>query len=163
LRKKKGALGLPWSGDGTVCDADADRVVQRLRQRRRQKRLTNKAQLSVSAERASETKERSRNKQYSTKSSNTRVYALIDNRMVKRCYDALRCDGAGVCVCDGGKPMVDGGLMMDDGDGDGDGDRDGMVAGRWEGTGLRAESKWCARGEQARLVHAAKRQLATGG
>lgn len=26
-----------------------------------------------------------------------------------------------MCVCDGGKPMVDGGLMMDDGDGDGDG------------------------------------------
>jgi hypothetical protein len=86
------------------------------------KRLTNEAQLSISAERASETKERSRNKGYSTKLSNTREYALIDNRMVKRC-DALRCDGAGVCVCDGGKPMVDGGLMMDDGDGDGDGER----------------------------------------
>jgi hypothetical protein len=36
--------------------------------------------------------------------------------MVERYY-AMRCDGAG--VCDGGKPMVDGGLMMVDGDGDG--------------------------------------------
>ncbi|KAI1064869.1 hypothetical protein LB507_000526, partial [Fusarium sp. FIESC RH6] len=55
--------------------------------------------------------------------------------MVERYY-AMRCDGAG--VCDGGKPMVDGGLMMVDGDGDGMGrygygygDRDGMVCMVW--------------------------------
>lgn len=47
--------------------------------------------------------------------------------------DAMRCDGAGVCVCDGGKPMVDGGLMMDDGDGDGDGDGDRWYGGRQVG------------------------------
>ena len=37
--------------------------------------------------------------------------------MVERYY-AMRCDGAG--VCDSGKPMMDGGLMMVDGDGDGE-------------------------------------------
>lgn len=64
------------------------------------KRLTNKAQLSISAERASKTKELSRNKQYSIKWSNTREYALIDNRMVKRRWYAMRCDATErVCAC----------------------------------------------------------------
>jgi hypothetical protein len=62
LARFRNGFVAPLSGDRTDAMADADRVVQRLRQRC-QERLTKEAQLPISAKRASKTKELSRNKQ----------------------------------------------------------------------------------------------------